>query len=130
MRERIRWVGGLAFCIRGRVSSRSRLVLVILTVIAPSGASSTALTLSLGTKVLVEIDEWKWTPFSSMPAITEGMTSPLRRIQTRGDSSPGVVGAFEGDSARAWANLRAMPAAPAGASRRAAARADAGITSL
>ena len=48
---------------------------------AVSGDSSTALTLSWATNVLVDIDVRNLTPFSLMPVITEGMTSPLRRIQ-------------------------------------------------
>src|SRR4051794_24853379 len=66
---------------RGSVRSRSRLDLLNLTVIAVSGANSTALTLSLGMNVLLEIELRKVTPVSSILAISKGTTSPVRRYK-------------------------------------------------
>ncbi len=67
-----------------------------------------AFTLSCGTNVLVDIEDLNRTPFSSIPVMTEEITSPLRRNRARRSWSDG----FDGDSARAWANWIASPPTP------------------
>ena len=66
---------------RGKVSNRSRFALLIFTLGVPSCASSAAWTLSWGTNVLVDIDVRNDTPFSSMLATSEGITSPDPQVE-------------------------------------------------
>ncbi len=77
--ERIMCLGGLSFCILGRVSKRSNLALLTRIDDGSSGASSTALTRSLGTNPFSEKRVRNQTPSSSIFVTSTGMMSPVRR---------------------------------------------------